>query len=155
MYLYVNVCLCKETCLFSTLPESREVDDLERFPALAPRIPCSPRSCDQDGPVCLLRSSALAVASPDTTDRPPTVRREMAVPLLAPPPPRFPQKFSSDEDAILKAPEPPGGLGGSHAGGPEGRGGDEGRVVWDIKTASEEHVERLGAPCPSVSLLQR
>lgn len=68
----------------------------------------------------------------------------MAVPLLSPPPPRFPQRFSGDDGPALKPSIRSSGLERMETGGSDGRGGDEGKVVWEIKTDSEEHVERLG-----------
>ncbi|BGP34068.1 hypothetical protein JCM10296v2_005883 [Rhodotorula toruloides] len=67
----------------------------------------------------------------------------MAVPLLAPPPPRFPQRFSSSDGPAFVPSIRSSGLERRETGGSVGRGGDEGKVVWEIKTDSEEHVERL------------
>lgn len=59
------------------------------------------------------------------------------LPLLPPPPPRFPQTFTDQDDDKLQ----PQANGFARQEGEEGRVGTEWR---NVKTQGEEHVQRLG-----------
>ncbi|GAA6043968.1 hypothetical protein JCM8097_004897 [Rhodosporidiobolus ruineniae] len=67
------------------------------------------------------------------------------LPLLAPLPPQFPTRFS-DAEETTSAPEAtadwPGEEEGAREGSASGSGGER-EVVWQLKTAGEEHVQRL------------
>jgi len=68
------------------------------------------------------------------------------LPLLPPPPPRFPQTFTDQDDDKLEAQA----NGGARGEGEEGGVGIEWRKV---KTQGEEHVQRLGESCCSIDLM--
>ncbi|BGP18567.1 hypothetical protein JCM10213_003025 [Rhodosporidiobolus nylandii] len=68
-----------------------------------------------------------------------------ALPLLPPPPPRFPTRFDGGEDSATSATDASSwpGEGDEVETAPRGEGTGGGEVVWQLKTQGEEHVERL------------
>lgn len=79
------------------------------------------------------------------------------IPLLPPPPPRFPTKFDAERQEqetgpVIAAVDWPGEEGGTRERQEESGAAGVQHTVWEIKTDREEHVQRLGTsdyPCPS------
>lgn len=110
-----------------------------RFVADEQRPGCSARCSER---CTRIYDAALAVA----LALPPREMSPPHQPLLPPPPPRFAAKFSSDDtsaDETARQGEWPG------PERQEGGARDPGGAPWQLKTDSEEHLDKLGALCGS------